>query len=114
MKYFILSILVCIGLFNFLQERNRNVDGTLFLIKENNRFGFINSEGKAVIKSTYRSAGEFSEGLANVRIDGTHGYINKFGEIVIAPQFDYATPFKWGIAKVYKDGIPIFINKKGE
>ncbi len=113
MRYIIVLISLSLGFFHFSDRSDNGVSEILFLVNENNRYGFINEEGEEVIKTIYRSAGEFSEGLANVRIDGTHGYINKLGEMVIAPQFDFGNPFKWGLAKVYKDGIPFFINKKG-
>lgn len=107
-------LLLGMGLFHASPKRYVKVTGTFFLVNENNRFGYINEDGKEVIKIMYRSAGEFSEGLANVRIDGTHGYINKLGKMVIAPQFDFANPFKWGVAKVLKEGTPFYINRQGK
>lgn len=70
--------------------------------------------GQVVIQPTFRSAGEFSEGLASARTNGTYGYIDETGKFVIPPQFDYATPFSEGMAVVYKDGHPFFINKQGQ
>ena len=114
MRYILLIFLLGIGLSESLQKRNSKATDTFFLVNQNNRYGYINGEGEEVINIIYRSAGEFSEGLANVRIEGTHGYINKYGEMVIAPQFDFGFPFEWGMAKVYKDGIPFYIDKEGK
>jgi len=89
-------------------------DRHLFQIFENGKIGFINLMGQVVIQPTFRSAGEFSEGLASARTNGTYGYIDETGKFVIPPQFDYATPFSEGMAVVYKDGHPFFINKQGQ
>jgi hypothetical protein len=86
----------------------------LFPIVENNRLGFIDTTGQVVIKPVFRTAGEFSEGLAAARVNGTYGYIDETGNFVIQPQFDYATPFSEELAIVYKDGQPYFINKQGQ
>ena len=102
---FILTFFICHG-----QVREKQ----LFQIFENGRAGFINSSGEVVIPPTFLSAGEFSEGLASARVQGTHGYIDEKGKFVIQPQFDYATPFSEGLAIVYKDGQPFFINKQGQ
>ena len=42
----------------------------------------------------------FSEGLANVKINGKWGYINTKGEEVIPCQYDAANPFSEGVAVV--------------
>lgn len=86
----------------------------LFQIFENGKTGFINATGQVIIKPTFFTAGEFSEGLACARINGIYGYIDNTGIFIIQPQFDYATPFKEGIAVVYKEGQPFFINKQGQ
>lgn len=94
--------------------QGQTTDRHLFQIFENGKTGFINSTGQVVIKPTFLTAGEFSEGLASARINGTYGYIDETGKFVIQPQFDYATPFSEGLAVVYKDGQPFFINKQGQ
>lgn len=76
--------------------------------------GFINANGQVVIKPVFWVVGEFSEGLAAARINGTYGYIDTTGNFVIQPEFDYATPFSEGLAIVYKDARPFFINKQGQ
>jgi hypothetical protein len=76
----------------------------------NFRWGYVNQEGRVVIPTTFRAAGDFSEGLASVDIGGegntgcersTHyGYIDKTGVIVIQPRFANAGAFKNGRARV--------------
>ena len=87
--------------------------GYLVQIRQNDKFGFINTDGKIVIKPIFISAGEFSEGLASARVDGMYGYIDTTGNFTIPPLFDYATPFSDGLAIVYTDGRPFVINRKG-
>lgn len=86
----------------------------LFRIYENDKFGFIDSTGTIIIKPVFHSAGEFSEGLAAARINGTYGYIDQSGKFVISPQFELATKFKEGIAIVSNARKPFYINKNGE
>ena len=54
---------------------------------EDGKWGFVNKDGKVVIKAKYDSAGEFNEGLAMVVIkaepDNTVSFINKSGKDVI-------------------------------
>jgi len=85
----------------------------LFQITHKGKVGFIDSTGKIVIEPKFWATGDFSEGLAYARINGTYGYIDKSGNFVIQPRFDYATSFQEGLAIVYEDGKPYYINKKG-
>src|SRR5262245_834004 len=50
------------------------------------------------IPARFDEAGQFSEGLAPVRIGGKFGYVDTQGEVVIPPQFDFANPFSEGVA----------------
>lgn len=102
---FAITLSICYG-----QTTNRH----LFQIFEGNKTGFIDTTGQVVIKPTFRTVGEFSEGLAAARINGTYGYIDYTGAFVIQPQFDYATPFSDAFAIVYKEGKPFYINKTGQ
>lgn len=106
-----LSLLIVIGIIN--SSCSSMPDQPLFKIVENSKIGFIDSTGKVIIKPKFHSAGDFSEGLAYARTNGTYGYVNQTGEYVIQPQFDYATPFHEGLAVVYQDGKPFYIDKEG-
>lgn len=89
-------------------------DRDRFLIVEGGLLGYIDRTGAIVIEPQYRSADDFAEGLAPVRLEGSYGYIDPDGKMVIEPQFDYATPFSEGLALVYMAGKPEYINPKGE
>ena len=56
--------------------------------------------GDVIIQPRFKSAGEFSEGLAPVSIFSKFGYLNKQGEIAIKPEFLSAAPFSEGLAVV--------------
>lgn len=76
-------------------------------------YGYIDISGNIVIKDQYTSALSFSEGFANVIVNGKFGYIDKNGSIIIEPEFEYAGPFVEGLAAVKIDGKWGYINKKG-
>jgi hypothetical protein len=72
----------------------------------NSKWGFIDRSGKVVIPARYSRVTEFSEGLAAVKVGGTHaaggkwGFADRSGAEVIAPQFDWAYPFREGFGPV--------------
>lgn len=85
----------------------------LFIIRENEKTGYINSSGEIVIKPRFANGYDFSEGLAAVREDGLFGYINTSGNFVLKPKYDHATNFVNGVAVVFEDGVKKLIDKKG-
>lgn len=82
------------------------------------KWGYIDDNGKTMIRPKFYQAGQFSEDLAAVWLGEKWGYINKKGEIVIEPRFWEAEAFKDGFAQVIEDDTRdwhySFINKKGE
>lgn len=59
----------------------------------------------------YDDAGNFSEGLAVVRLNDDIGFINKSGEIVIPLKYDAAGDFREGLAPVELNGKWGFISR---
>ena len=55
--------------------------------------GYKNAEGDVVIEARFKDAGNFSEGLAYVKIIEKYGYINQQGDLVIKPRFYNARDF---------------------
>jgi WG containing repeat len=78
------------------------------------RWGFIDTSGKMLIPFQYEDAGDFSEGLAAVRIGDFWGYINKKAELVIPATFKGAWDFKGGMARVLTVENKVgYLDKKG-
>lgn len=55
----------------------------LRLNKKRDKFGYVNQDGKVVIKHKYSSSENFSEGFALVENDLKYGYINEKGDVAI-------------------------------
>lgn len=70
------------------------------------KYGYVDKSGQIAIRPEFDSAGDFSEGLAVVRIGQSRtaaaefGYIDRTGRVVIQPQFYSASSFSEGLAQV--------------
>lgn len=74
-------------------------------IPHHGKFGFIDTAGKIVIQPQFDEVSPFSEGLASIRVGGSHGYIDKSGQTVIeSPDFQNASNFTEGLAAVVRGG----------
>jgi len=69
-----------------------------FLIKKNNSFGFVDTNGNLRIANRYDSARVFSEGLAAVKLRGMWGFIDKAESLVIQPHYQWVSSFSDGLA----------------
>jgi hypothetical protein len=71
---------------------------------EHARFGYVSKAGGISIKPEFPVAEDFSEGLAEVKVEETAGskyaFIDKTGRIAIPAQFDQTHPFSEGLAAV--------------
>jgi len=90
----------------------------LLPVRVKGKWGYINGQGKLVIRPTFTVAAEFSEGLARVRDDCICWYfINRNGKEITKERFRFADEFSEGLAMVqgenHDDKIG-FINKSGE
>lgn len=74
----------------------------LFNVREGNYTAYFDTAGNEVLpfSNKYEEYGNFTEGLARVRVNEKWGFINKEGKEVIAPQFHYADAFSNGLAIV--------------
>ncbi|MEL6865139.1 MAG: WG repeat-containing protein [Bacteroidota bacterium] len=84
-----------------------------------NLVGFKNSNGDVVFEARFKEAGDFSNGLARVKIISRYGYIDLKGDLVIKPAYTQAQDFSEGRAAVrVKDEEGKlkwgFIDKKGQ
>lgn len=93
---------------------NSDIDYSLMPVEQGDKWGYINTKGEYVINLQFDGAYCFSDGLANVQVDGKVGFIDKSGKYVISPQYSNATDFYEGRAWVVKPmGAPELINTKG-
>ena len=71
-------------------ERDINAGNTLFLDKKNNKYGYVDKNGKVVVDYIYDDAKEQNAyGYAAVQKDGKWGAINEKGEEIVSPQYDF-------------------------
>ncbi|MGN1211459.1 MAG: WG repeat-containing protein [Candidatus Cryptobacteroides sp.] len=85
----------------------------LSAFKQNDKWGFLDVDGKVAIEPIYEECMDFSNGFAAVKKDGRWGYINAEGTIRIEPSFDECTSFKKELAKAKRNGKWGVIDKKG-
>ena len=82
------------------KEKDTTKEEKLYMIIFNMSHGFVDRNGKIIVKPKFRRANHFFEGLAAVKIEDKWGFIDKSGKIVIEPKFDRATSFREGLALV--------------
>lgn len=81
--------------------------------REIRKYGYMNTNGRFVIKPVYDFVYPFSDSLAAVVLEGKGFYINKKGEKVFKKEFKWTCPFCEGVARV-KDNLGWgYIDKSG-
>lgn len=76
--------------FNFEEKMNTEIlkGNTLFLKKENGKYGYVNANGIVVVNYEYDDAKEQNEfGYAAVKKDGKWGAIDAKGNVVVQPKY---------------------------
>ena len=103
-----------------------NFSDGLCWFQESTLFGYFNSSGEIIIPAVYDSTGNFSEGIALVKvkmkyepntmkmIDGFVQYIDKEGKKIVPPIYTSGTEFSDGYAMVKYNGMYGFIDKEGK
>lgn len=77
-------------------------------------YNFKDRAGKLLCNRGFENPGDFSEGLAPVRVDNKYGFINKQCNFVIQPQYSGAAGFSEGLAAVENgSSLTGFIDKSG-
>ncbi len=73
------------------QEKEINSTHTLILDKKNNKYGYLDKNGKVVVDYKYDDAKEQNEyGYCAVQKDGKWGAVNEKGEEIVVPQYDFS------------------------
>jgi hypothetical protein len=124
----ILSVTILSGCKDSESQSDNAESSLLFPVKENSRYGYMNSSGKIVVAPAFDYAWDLQDGMGRIKDKGKYGFINEKGELVVKPQFAYADDFKDGFARVNTkdttvldvqyDGYNLnggwtFINRKG-
>lgn len=76
---------------SFEEKTNREVltENTLFLIKENGKYGYVNKEGQKVVDCIYDDATEQnSYGFCSIQKNGKWGSIKSDGTVILEPTKD--------------------------
>jgi len=82
------NIVYIIFIFFFLSCNGKKDEKTLFLIKENNKYGYIDVTGATVIQPQYDKALEFEDGLAYVKSGEKWGVMGTDGILVVKTEYD--------------------------
>lgn len=80
---------------------------TPLLAQKKDKWGYVNSKGRFIIKPRFQEAYEFDSGHAIVKLDGKYGIINTIGDFWYSPVYDKITKEHFGsnyYYKLYKDG----------
>ncbi len=97
---------------NYWGKINKNAR---LAVKENGKWGFLNSKNEYAVPAKYERVGNFRYDLAKVYLNGKWEYINRSGKTAFAQQFADADDFWGGVAAVSKDGLKYgFIDTKGK
>jgi hypothetical protein len=77
-------------------------------------WGFADAEDRFVIAPRFDDAGEFSQGLAPVKLGELWGFVERSGKLAIAPAYDEVAPFSEGLARVRNGEGWRFIDRQGK
>ena len=80
----------------------------------NDKWNFLNKEGKLLSNQWFDVVDDFSEGFAGVRLNNKWNYINKDGQFLSNQWFDVVDDFREGFASVYLNDKYNYINKDGQ
>ena len=116
MKNFLLFAILCLGFAACKQRSDEDFSYKYLPVKEDDKWSYIDENGKQLIGAKFNSADLFSNGLALVSDEhNKYGYINEQGEYVIKAQYISATYFSEGLAFVLSpEGYPECIDTKGK
>src|SRR4051812_27832786 len=109
MKAFLEKILISLSLtlllFVSLFAGTTDAEG-LFLIRVKGKAGFIDSDGRVVIRPLLEDAQAFENGMAPAKDNGKWGFIDRSGTFIIKPTFD---EIRWS----FSEGVtPVLIGEK--
>lgn len=78
------------------------------------KYQAIDVSGKVIFEADFDDVSSFSDGLAQIQINGKVGFINQEGKVVIEPKFDSSNQFSEGMNYVGIGNKRYFIDKSGK
>jgi hypothetical protein len=79
----------------------------------NSKYGFMNEDGKVMIRHAFDFVGFFQEGLAIVALNDKYGFINKHGDLQIPCRYESVGDFNNGLSIVELKGKMGMIDRNG-
>lgn len=79
----------------------------------NSKYGFMNEDGKVMIRNSFDFVGFFQEGLAIVALNDKYGFINKHGDLQIPCKYESVSDFNNGLSIVELKGKMGMIDRNG-
>lgn len=83
------------------------------LVKDNNLYGFYDTQGNQITQVVYEQAWNFEGPVARIRDNRLCGLINLQGNEILPPTYDEIKAFKDGFALVRKDNKYGIIDQQG-
>ena len=83
-------------------------------VELNDKFNFINTQGKLLSNQWFDDVGNFYKGFARLALNGKRNFINTEGKLLSNQWFDSASDFQTGIARVELDNKYNLINTEGK
>ncbi len=83
-------------------------------VQIDDKWGFVDINGKLRVSNQYQNIGLYHEGLAPVKLLQRWGYIDKLERLIVQPLYDTVYNFHNGYCEVVKKGKYGLINSKGE
>ncbi len=79
---------------NIIESKDALKENTLFASKQNEKWGFVDSEGKFVIEPIYERVTDFNKyGYASIKLNNKWGSINENGKIIIEPKYEFNSDY---------------------
>lgn len=94
--------------------KDKYIGQALVPMMKKDKWGYVNTEGKFLIKPAFEAAKEYSDGLAYIKFGGKWGIINTIPAYVVIPTYDEINNFEGEIAIVSNAGKYGIIDKSGK
>lgn len=87
------------------------IKSNLIAVRENDKWGFVNTQGKQIVPCEYNTVLPATEGYAAIMKNDMWGFVDSTGKIIATPQYKSVLPFKNGLAVVLTaDNRQVFID----